>query len=67
MLPGDISNLFSEAFKKFETISGQPTDSHLKELHEVITQILLVIPYDEDKTIHNLVRLIQYPTTYTAD
>ena len=44
--PDDISALFSEALEKFETILGQPTDSYLVELYEVLSKILLVILYD---------------------
>ena len=31
-----ISTLFAEALKKFDPISGQPTESHLTELREVL-------------------------------
>ena len=47
MLPDDIFTLFVEALEKFEPIYGQPIDSHLDELHEVLSQILLVIPYNK--------------------
>ena len=67
ILPGDISTLFAEALEKFEPISGQPTDSYLAEIREVISQILLVILYDKENRIHNLVSLIQYTMTYTTD
>ena len=43
MLPDDISTLFAEALEKFDPITGQPTDSHLTEIREVLSQILLVI------------------------
>ena len=42
-------------------------DSYLKELHELLAQILHVIPYDEENGIHNLVVLIKDPTTYPVD
>ena len=47
MLYEKIYILFSEVLKKSEPVSGQPTDSHLAELLEVLAQILLIIPYDE--------------------
>ena len=47
MLLDEISTLFAEALKKLEPIADHPTDSHLEELHKVMAQILLVIPYDK--------------------
>ena len=67
MLLHYIYTLFAEALEKFEPISSQPTHSHLAELREVLAQILLVIPYNEENVIHNFVGLIQDPKTYTAD
>ena len=67
MLSNDIFILFSEVLKKFEPISGQTTKSHLEELRKVLSQILLVILYDKENRVHNLVGIIQYPTTYKAD
>ena len=67
MLPGNISTLFAKALKKSEPISGQPMESNLAELREVLSQILLFIPYDKYIGVHNLVGIIQYPTTYTTD
>ena len=66
MLPINISTLFAKALEKSKHISGQPRDSHLEELREVLTQILLVIPYNEENRIHNIIRLIKYTTTYAA-
>ena len=67
MLPDNISTLFTEAIETFEPIAGQLTDSHLNELRKVIAQILLVIPYRKESRVHNLVGIIQYLTTHTAD
>ena len=67
ILPDGISTLFAEALDKSGPISGQPTEYHLAELRKLISQILLVIPYDEENGIHNLVSLIQYTTTHAAD
>ena len=67
MFPNDIYTVFSKALGEFEPISGQPTDSYLAELHEVLQQIFLVIPYDKKNGVHNLVDIIQYTTTYTTD
>ena len=62
MLPNDISNLFAEALENFYPISEQPTDSHTAELCKVLSQILLVITFDKENIIHNIVGLIQYMT-----
>ena len=67
IIPNNISTLFSKAPKKFEPISGHPMDSHLAELCEVLSQILLVIPYNKGERVHNLVWIIQAATTYTSD
>ena len=67
MLPNNISTLFAKALKKPDPIYGQPTESHLAELREVLSQILLFILHYEENGVHNLVRIIQDPTTYTTD
>ena len=67
MLPDNISTLFAKALEKFEPITCQPTESHLAKLCETLSQILLVILYNEENGIHNLVRIIQDPTNYTVD
>ena len=36
ILPGEISTLFIEALEKFDPISGQPTDSYISEIREVL-------------------------------
>ena len=48
MLTDNISTLFVEALDKFDPISGQPTEYHLAELFELLSQTLIVIPYDEE-------------------
>ena len=67
MLPENISTLFSEVLEKFETILGQPTDSYLVELYEVLSKILLVILYDKESKIHNFFGIINEPKTSTTD
>ena len=64
ILLDDISTLFSEALEKFEPISGQPMDSYLVELCEVLSQIPLVVTYDKANGVHNLFEIIQDHTTY---
>ena len=67
ILPDDISTLFTKALKKFEPITGHTTDSHFAELRKVMSQIILVIPYNEENGVHKLVSIIQDLTTYTSD
>ena len=67
MLTDKISTLFTEAFNKFDPIVGQPTDSHLSELREVLSQTVLFIPYDKKNRGHKLVLIIQDPRNYTVD
>ena len=67
ILHDEISTLFFKSLENFEPISGQPTDSDLVEICKILSQILLVIPYDEENGIHNLVGLIQDTTTYATD
>ena len=67
ILPDDISTLFAKTLDKFEPIAGESTDLYLAELREVLSQILLVIPYDEENEVHNLIGIIKYPKTYTTD
>ena len=67
MLPNNIYTLFAEAFKKLDNITGQFMYSHLAELREVLSKILLVISYDRENGIHNLVGIIPDPKTYSAD
>ena len=67
ILPNGIYTLFSKALDKFEPITGQPKYSNLAELRKVLSKILLVILYHEENGLHNLVGLIQDPTTYTSD
>ena len=47
MSPEEIVAKFTEALEQFEQIPGQPTDSDLTRLREVLIQILLVVPFDE--------------------
>ena len=67
MLPDEISTLFSKVLRKFDAITCHTTDSHLAEFRELLSQNLLVIPYDKEIGIHKLVRLINEPTTYMSD
>lgn len=66
MSPEEIVAKFAEALEQFEPVVGQPTDSDLNRIREVLVQILLVIPYDEAEGIHNLIGLIEEDGKYQA-
>ena len=58
MSPEEIVAKFVEAFDLLEPILGQPSDVQITLLREVLTPILLQIPYDEAGAVDNLVGLI---------
>jgi hypothetical protein len=65
MSPEEITALFVEAATRFTPITGNPSDDDLTDMREVLTPLLLAIPYDEDGD-HNLIGLIEPTTAYTA-
>ena len=68
MSPEEITALFADAAAKFAPILGNPKDDDLTALREVLTPLLLSIPYDEDGVapLHNLVGLIEPSMSYSA-
>jgi len=67
MKPEDITTLFAAADEAFPAIVGQPEDSHIHALVELLTPLLLEIPYDSETGVHNLVGLIQTEADYTDE
>jgi hypothetical protein len=67
MTPDDITTLFAAADEAFPAIVGQPEDHQLHALVELLTPLLLEIPYDSEKGTHNLVGLIQKEADYVAE
>jgi hypothetical protein len=67
MKPEDVPILFAELASTFEPISGQPSDSDIVKITEVISEALYQIPYDDKTGVHNLVGLIQDKASYLAD
>ena len=63
MMPEEIALVFADITAKSTPIHGNPTDDDLTALREILTPILLGIPYDVDGT-HNLVGLIQPDAIY---
>ena len=47
MTPEDIVAKFADALKKFEPIDGQPSETYLTRIWEVLATLLLQIPYDK--------------------
>ena len=47
MTPKEIMEIFSNALESFELINGQPSDSNLTQIWEVLATLLLQIPYDK--------------------
>ena len=66
MTPEDIVAKFADALKKFEPIDGQPSETYLTRIWEVLATLLLQIPYDETEGIHNLIGLIRPVVAYTT-
>ena len=58
MKPGDVPLLFAELASTYEPIIGQPSDSDIVKITEVLSEALYQIPYNDEKGIHNLVGLI---------
>ena len=66
MSPMEIVTKFAEALELFEPIEGQPSILNLTEIAEVLTQLLLQIPFDETEGKDNLVGIINLMTTYRS-
>jgi hypothetical protein len=65
MIPKEITALFATAATSFQPIAGQPSDDDITNLRETLYPLLLNIPYDKEGT-HNLIGLLEPPTTYAA-
>ena len=70
MAPEEIVAKFANSLEHFEPIAGQPSDTDLTRIREVVAPLLLQILYDETGAVHNLVSLIRpeaaYITRYSA-
>ena len=67
MKPEDVPLLFAEMASTYEPIIGQPSDSDIVKMGEVISEDLYQFPYDDEKIIHNLVGLIQDKGSYAVE
>ena len=68
MTPDAITALFAEAAANFPPIAGNPSDDDLTAMREVLTPLLMDIPYDEEgpDPRHNLIGLIEPTLAYAA-
>ena len=66
MTPEEIVVKLSDAMKKFDPIDGQPSDTNLTQIREVVVLVLLQILYEEMGDTHNLISLIWTVTSYTT-
>ena len=67
MKPEDVPLPFAEMASTFEPILGQPTDSDIVNITEILIETLYQIPFDDEKGVHNLVGIILAPAAYLAD
>ena len=66
MTPEDIVAKFTHSPNKFDPIAGQPSESELTRIREVVAPLLLQIPYDKMGVVHNLIGLILPEAAYIA-
>ena len=66
MTPRKIVAKFSDTLEKFEPIDGQPSNTDLTRVWEVVAPLLLQIPYGKMGGTHNLIGLIWPVSTYTT-
>ena len=55
---------FAHSLEQFEPIAGQPSDSDLTRIREVIAPLLLQIPYDKTGVLHNPIGLFRPEAAY---
>ena len=58
MKPEEVQSLFAERIEVFEPISGHTNDADLTRLRKELTIILLPLPCDVEKGIHNIIGLV---------
>ena len=66
MTPKEIMAKFADALEQFEPIDGQPSDTDLTRIREVLAPLLLQIPYDKMEGTHNMIGLIRPVAAYTT-
>ena len=66
MSPEEIVAKFAEALELFKPMEGQPSIRDLTKISEVLTQLLLQIPFNETEGKDNLVRVINSTANYRS-
>ena len=66
MSPEEIVAKFVEAADLFEPIQGQSSEVDIMLVYEVLTPILLQIPFDEAEAKNNLIGIILSDVKYTT-
>ena len=66
MTPEEIVVKLSDTIQKLDPIDGQPSDTNLTRIREVMVLVLLQILYEEMGDTHNLISLIWTVTSYTT-
>ena len=66
MNPEEIVAKFANSLKHFEPINGQPSETNLTRIREVVAPLLLQILYDETGAVHKLIGLIRLDAAYTT-
>ena len=56
----------ADALEQFELIYGQPSDTYLTRIREVVAPLLLQIPYEKTGGTHNLIGIIWLVAAYTT-
>ena len=57
---------FADVLEKFEPIDGQPSNTDLMQIQEVVAPLLLQIPYNKTGGANNLIDLIRLVVAYTT-
>ena len=66
IMPEDIVMKLANVLEQFEPIDGQPSDTDLTRIREVMALLLLQIPYDKTGGTHNPIGLIWLVAAYTT-
>ena len=65
-MPKKIVAKFSDALEQLEPIYGQPSDTDLTRIREIVAPLLLQIQYDKTGGTHNLIGFIRLVAAYTT-
>ena len=66
MMPEEIVVKLADALEQFEPIDGEPSDTDLTRIWEVVGPLLLQIPYDKTGGTQNIIGIIWMVADYTT-